>query len=97
MSPQRPGGAWSSAGMPVSITMDQESSSRGPWDDLTILAGSDAVVMSNSSFSWWGAYLAWRNHGARVVTPAPWFANPSTPAPKLIPDAWTVLPRGIVK
>lgn len=41
-----------------------------PVSDLSILATSTAIVMSNSSFSWWGAYLS---NARTVIYPKPWF------------------------
>ena len=40
-------------------------------DDLNFMAGCEGVIMANSSFSWWGAYLS----DARVVAPKQWFTD----------------------
>jgi hypothetical protein len=39
--------------------------------DLLLLANASAVAVSNSSFAWWGGWLAGR-HGARVLAPRHW-------------------------
>jgi hypothetical protein len=43
-------------------------------------------VISNSTFSWWGAYLT-HNPGATVIAPAPWFNSLDDPI-DLVPPAW---------
>jgi len=40
-------------------------------EDLNDIAGSKGVIMANSSFSWWGAYL---NEG-NVIAPKQWFTD----------------------
>lgn len=55
--------------------------------DFKGLANSAAVIMSNSSFSWWAAYLASRR-GAPVVGPASWFKNESLNATRLMREEW---------
>jgi hypothetical protein len=42
-------------------------------EDLYIITQCDAVIMSNSSFSWWGAYLG--NNKQRVICPDVWFKS----------------------
>lgn len=41
-----------------------------PLSDLSILATSEALVIANSSFSCWGAYLS---NAKTVIYPKPWF------------------------
>lgn len=60
--------------------------------DLSILAGASGVVMSNSSFSWWGAYIAEQERSAKIVAPKNWFNNPKVENPKfLIKSNWHIL------
>jgi hypothetical protein len=70
--------------------------SRGAWSDLGILANSSAVVMSNSSFSWWGAYLASRYHQSVVVAPKPWYSRETNVETILFDPSWKVIPREIL-
>lgn len=41
-------------------------------DDLWLMSRAGGVVIANSSFSWWAAWLA-EAHGAIVAAPRPWF------------------------
>jgi hypothetical protein len=58
-------------------------------DDLAVLTRASGVVMSNSTFSWWGAYIAHRQRNAPVVYPEPWFSSPLLVVNNLFPSAWS--------
>lgn len=49
-----------------------------------------SMVMSNSSFSWWSAYLMTRKKAGQVIAPKPWYANGDTPVGLLLPE-WLAL------
>lgn len=55
------------------------------------MAAAKALVISNSSFSWWAAWLA--GDKATVIAPAPWFTDPAMPTQDLLPQQWLVRPR----
>ena len=59
-------------------------------DDLYCLSQCDSVIMSNSTFSWWGAWLG--KSKEKVIVPPLWFgrAGPRD-LEDLIPDRWEVL------
>lgn len=59
---------------------------------LLVMAACDHHVIANSSFSWWGAYLA-SERGGRVIAPGRWFGplGPSDTA-DLLPGHWETLP-----
>jgi hypothetical protein len=61
--------------------------------DLMLLMNASAVITSNSSFSWWGAWLN-RRPDARVVAPQQWlgFATGAERPRDVIPDRWMQLP-----
>jgi len=63
------------------------------WIDLAALANSAAVVMSNSSFSWWGAYFGFKQHRALVVAPIPWLATCSGFEAVLLAEEWHKIRR----
>lgn len=46
-------------------------------EDLSLISHSRGIVMSCSSFSWWGARLASINSSTQVVAPSNWLRNPS--------------------
>lgn len=83
-------GLLSSEGFSV-IPHNQQSE----WNDLGILANSAAVVMSNSSFSWWGAYLAYKQHNAVVVAPSPWFTSSNGVESILFARDWHQIQSGL--
>jgi hypothetical protein len=39
---------------------------------LYLMSQSKILFIANSSFSWWGGYLALRNPESRVIVPSPW-------------------------
>ena len=59
-------------------------------EDLYTLSQCDSVIMSNSTFSWWGAWLGKKKE--KVIVPPVWFGNGG---PKdledLIPKRWNIL------
>jgi Glycosyl transferase family 11 len=61
--------------------------------DLQLLINADVVIASNSSFSWWGAWLNQRP-GALVVAPKHWlgFAAGIEEPARVIPERWISLP-----
>lgn len=52
--------------------------------DLALLASFKNHIIANSSFAWWGAWLA---DGDTVVAPRDWFTN-GLDTTDLIPDRW---------
>jgi len=63
------------------------------FDHLRSLASASGVVISNSSFSWWGAWFAHQLHASPIVYPSPWFAKTEIQEPPLFPDSWIRMTR----
>jgi hypothetical protein len=67
------------------------------WQDLMLMARCQHHIIANSSFSWWGAWLADQRRPAAlnrlVVAPARWFAGqPGQDQSDRFPSHWVVLP-----
>ena len=61
------------------------------WKDMALMTFAKHHIISNSSFSWWGAWLA-GNRGIKIA-PGRWF-NPEVASfdiHTIIPDNWTIL------
>lgn len=46
------------------------------WTDLNLLMDADEIVLSNSTFSWWGAFAGTPR---KVLAPSPWLDDPQSP------------------
>ncbi|MBG0717947.1 alpha-1,2-fucosyltransferase [Microbacterium sp. 2C] len=60
----------------------------GTWASLKAMSAGRAMIMSNSSFSWWGAELMRRRFGGDtpVIAPRPWTQTGTAKADLLDPD-----------
>ena len=59
--------------------------------DLSLMSICDNNIISNSSFSWWGAYLN-KNKNKTVIAPNQWFGpNGPKDTQDIIPENWIKL------
>lgn len=61
----------------VLMDADCEYISQSPIEDFAILCGAKYLIMANSTFSWWGAYLS----QAKTIAPKDWFRGEWADAP----------------
>ena len=59
-----------------------------PAEDLLFISSFRRIIISNSSFAWWAAYLS---EDAQVLAPSKWFRGMPDPQ-DLIPPEWTRAP-----
>ena len=69
------------------------SSGVNEYEDLASISSSKGIVVSNSTFSWWAAWIGTQLHNCNVVAPRPWFATASAADDNLLRNGWTVLDR----
>lgn len=58
------------------------------YEDLRLMSLCKHHIIANSTFSWWGAWLA-RNPGKVVFSPDQWFGDAGIDTRDLLPDTWT--------
>lgn len=68
---------------------DQTESLSG-LNTLKAMASGTGFVMSNSSFSWWGAWLMSKGNGGPVIAPRPWLSAGESASDLLLAD-WLTL------
>jgi hypothetical protein len=64
---------------------------QSPISDLLAMSSARELVVSNSTFSWWSAWLGGQNSDLNVVVPSPWFAIESAAKEQLFsPNCETI-------
>ncbi len=84
--------AWAKAHLPQLRPMIfvGEESTRPAIADLWLMTLARHHIIANSSFSWWGAWLAHEQDG-ETIAPAKWFADATHDDKDLLPANWTRL------
>lgn len=57
-----------------------------------LMTSCDHVVISNSTYSWWAAWLK-EQQEAIIVAPYPWYSMPSAADDLLVPQGWKRVPK----
>lgn len=72
-------------------TLETGQTSQTPLESLIEMGAGAGLIMSNSSFSWWAAWMmAQRNSASPIIAPRPWMANGDSAHELLLPD-WITL------
>ncbi|KLE35768.1 hypothetical protein AAW00_05135 [Aurantiacibacter luteus] len=61
-----------------------------PWADLVRMSRCAALVIANSSYSWWAGWFAMQR-GARVYCPRQWIKGLDSADLDIYPATWTVI------
>lgn len=59
-----------------------------PSESIILMSSAAQVIIANSTFSWWSAFLSGPH--SEIVAPQPWFRAAPIPA-RLIPDTWLLV------
>lgn len=54
-------------------------------EDMNTMASCTGIIIANSSFSWWAAYLS---QASKIIAPKQWFSNPADDQFIGIPSEW---------
>jgi len=58
--------------------------------DFTLITMCKNVIISNSSFSWWGSYL--NNNNGKIIAPKKWFGiSGNKDTQDVIPNSWVLI------
>lgn len=79
--------------LPIS-TRYVSGSGAADWEEMHLMSLCRRHVISNSSFSWWGAWLDERPDKL-VIAPKPWFREPRLENKYICPSSWIRIPTNL--
>jgi len=81
--------AWASAHLrfPCPVTFVAHNGEQRDFEDMRLMSRCRHHVIANSTFSWWGAWLA-SHPDQQVVAPRQWFLDPDVDIRDLVPSSW---------
>jgi len=59
-----------------------------PWFDMWLMSRARHRVISNSPFSWWGAWIGDKDRQGTVIAPKKWFATANADGTDICPERW---------
>lgn len=74
----------------LNVVLVQPPEDAHPMESIRLMAGASAIITANSSFSWWGAWLA--DPDVPVVCPNRWFKGAKHDERDLRPTSWLSVP-----
>lgn len=83
--------AWCRENLALADAVFVDNNAAAPECDIFLMSQCRHHVIANSSFSWWGAWLA--DAEGTVVAPTRWYTDPALRDDDLIPSGWLRLPR----
>ncbi len=69
------------------MTFIDHNNSDSAYEDLRLMQNCQNFIIANSTFSWWGAWLA-TNPKKIVIAPKQWFKVNNENSKDLIPENW---------
>lgn len=67
-----------------------QNDGRPPYYTMFAMSACHAVIIANSTFSWWGGWFAHRR-GANVIAPKMWILGQRTIELGLVPSQWSIV------
>jgi hypothetical protein len=77
--------AWCKTAFPEFVVVDGLTK----YEDLYLMLQCHNAIIANSSFSWWGAWMATNLvTDGLVIAPQRWFTDPNVDARDIVPERW---------
>lgn len=76
--------------LPCPVHFIQHTTSASAHEDLALMSAAETIIIANSTFSWWGAWLGERA-GRHVVAPASWFHRGTLDDQYLACEGWHLI------